>query len=247
MPGTSATSSCRSPKKLRKNGSLANGELGVRTICVDEMLVTLLMARSATPVRSGSPPDIAEALRGAASVDVRTNTLFIQDTGGRLEEARRLITQLDVPVRQVLIEARIVIADDKWGRQLGARFGTQSLFNTNNYNVGMSGTLTDTSQVTANNPASRGSSQLALGGLNNLPSGAQPEQLNVNLPVTGAAGSLALTILNLVLGTIILLVTFVVGTGRDKRRRARSARPGATSSSSAAAPCRCRRPASDTA
>ena len=50
--------------------------------------------------------------------------------GGRLEEVRRLITQLDVPVRQVLIEARIVIADDKWGRQLGARFGTQSAFNT---------------------------------------------------------------------------------------------------------------------
>ena len=90
--------------------------------------------------------------RGAASIDVRTNTLFVQDTGGRLEEARRLIQQLDVPVRQVLIEARIVIADDKWGRQLGARFGTQSVFNTNNYNVGMSGTLQDTSQPTQNNP-----------------------------------------------------------------------------------------------
>ena len=35
---------------------------------------------------------------------------------------------------------RIVIADDKWGRQLGVRFGTQSAFNTNNYNVGVSGT-----------------------------------------------------------------------------------------------------------
>ena len=78
--------------------------------------------------------------RGAASVDERTNTIFVQDTGGRLEEARRLILQLAVPVRQVLIEARIVIADDKWGRQLGVRFGTQSAFNTNNYNFGVSGT-----------------------------------------------------------------------------------------------------------
>ncbi len=75
--------------------------------------------------------------RGTATIDERTNTLFIQDTGGRLEEARRLVQQLDVPVRQVLIEARIVIADDKWGRQLGARFGTQSAFNTSNYNVGV--------------------------------------------------------------------------------------------------------------
>ncbi|NTV38241.1 MAG: hypothetical protein HGA82_03565, partial [Anaerolineales bacterium] len=61
-------------------------------------------------------------------VDERTNTLFVQDTGNRLEEARRLIQQLDVPVRQVMIEARIVIADDKWGRSLGARFGTQSAY-----------------------------------------------------------------------------------------------------------------------
>src|SRR5207253_4488290 len=134
--------------------------------------------------------------RGSATVDVRTNTVFIQDTGGRLEEARRLILQLDVPVRQVLIEARIVIADDKWGRQLGARFGTQSAYNRNNYNVGVSGALTDTNNPLANNPVSRGSSSLVYqGGASSgagfaqstaasgtIPIGAQPEQLNVNLP-----------------------------------------------------------------
>src|SRR5580765_7387130 len=136
--------------------------------------------------------------RGAASVDERTNTIFVQDTGGRLEEARRLILQLDVPVRQVLIEARIVIADDKWGRQLGARFGTQSAFNTSNYNVGVSGSLLDTTAPATNNPVSRGSSSLTYNqGTPNLlyavppqvgtiPIGAQPEQLNVNLPVVGA-------------------------------------------------------------
>jgi type IV pilus assembly protein PilQ len=99
--------------------------------------------------------------RGTASMDERTNTLFVQDTGGRLEEARRLIQQLDVPVRQVLIEARIVIADDRWGRQLGARFGTQSAYNSNNYNFGVSGSLTDTSAPVQNNPLSRGSAALA--------------------------------------------------------------------------------------
>jgi type IV pilus assembly protein PilQ len=151
--------------------------------------------------------------RGAASVDERTNTIFVQDTGGRLEEARRLILQLDVPVRQVLIEARIVIADDKWGRQLGVRFGTQSAFNTNNYNVGVSGTAVDTVSTLGNNPVSRGSSSLAspyggagfsvAPGVGNLPIGAQPEQLNVNLPVAGAAGQLALSILNLGSGNLV--------------------------------------------
>jgi len=152
--------------------------------------------------------------RGTATVDERTNTLFVQDTGGRLEEARRLIQQLDVPVRQVLIEARIVIADDKWGRQLGARFGTQSAFNTNNYNLGVSGSLTDTVAALSGNPISRGANSLAsalspaAGGFANpsaglVPNGAQPEQLNVNLPVVGAAGQLALSILNLGSGNLV--------------------------------------------
>jgi type IV pilus assembly protein PilQ len=123
-----------------------------------------------------------------------------------------------VPVRQVLIEARIVIADDKWGRQLGVRFGTQSAFNTNNYNVGVSGTLTDTANPVSNNPASRGSSSLATSPINVtgapnffsgtgatgiVPIGGNPEQLNVNLPVFGAAGQLALSILNLGSGNLV--------------------------------------------
>ena len=155
--------------------------------------------------------------RGSATTDERTNTLFVQDTGGRLEEARRLIQQLDVPVRQVLIEARIVIADDKWGRQLGARFGTQSAFNTSNYNVGVSGSLTDTIAPLQNNPASRGSASLTYPGASpsvagffngtgvtgTIPIAAQPEQLNINLPVTGAAGQLALSILNLGSGNLV--------------------------------------------
>jgi type IV pilus assembly protein PilQ len=149
--------------------------------------------------------------RGSATVDERTNTLFVQDTGTRLEEARRLIQQLDVPVRQVMIEARIVIADDKWGRSLGARFGTQSAWGSGNRNYGLSGSLTDTINPVANNPLSRGSSNLTAPGTvttgstaqGTVPQGGQPEQLNVNLPVVGAAGSLALSILNLGSGNLV--------------------------------------------
>ena len=150
--------------------------------------------------------------RGSATVDERTNTLFVQDTGARLEEARRLIQQLDVPVRQVMIEARIVIADDKWGRQLGARFGTQSAFGSGNRNYGVSGSLTDSVSPLSNNPLSRGSAVLTQPGNTQsfdrtgqgaIPQGGQPEQLNVNLPVLGAAGSLALSILNLGSGNLV--------------------------------------------
>jgi type IV pilus assembly protein PilQ len=77
--------------------------------------------------------DIAELLksegkniiseRGNVSVDERTNTLLIQETAEKLEEIRKLVATLDIPVRQVLIESRIVIANEDFSRDLGVRFG----------------------------------------------------------------------------------------------------------------------------
>ena len=61
--------------------------------------------------------------RGSAVIDPRTNTLFIQDTPTKLDEMRRLVRQIDVPVRQVMIEARVVEAADTFSRNLGARLG----------------------------------------------------------------------------------------------------------------------------
>lgn len=65
--------------------------------------------------------------RGSAVVDARTNTLFVQDTPSRLEEVRRLIRQIDIAVRQVLIEARIVEASDTFSKNLGVRLGYNDL------------------------------------------------------------------------------------------------------------------------
>jgi type IV pilus assembly protein PilQ len=61
--------------------------------------------------------------RGNVTVDPRTNILLIQDTVSKLEEVRRLIKKLDIPVRQVLIESRIVIANNDFAKDLGVRFG----------------------------------------------------------------------------------------------------------------------------
>ena len=65
--------------------------------------------------------------RGSAVVDPRTNTLFIQDAPSRLEEIRRLIRKTDIPVRQVMIESRIVEALDTFSRNLGARLGIHDM------------------------------------------------------------------------------------------------------------------------
>jgi type IV pilus assembly protein PilQ len=141
--------------------------------------------------------------RGNANLDERTNTLFVQDVPVRLEEVRKLVAQLDVAVRQVMIEARIVIADDKWGRQLGARFGLQAGYSRGNTNIGTSGTPYNSTSPVQNNPLSPGSTNIATGQLS--PQGGQPEQLNVNLPVAGAAGQLALTFFNLGSGNLVNL------------------------------------------
>lgn len=61
--------------------------------------------------------------RGSVLFETRTNQLFVSDIPSKLEEIQQLITKVDIPVRQVLIEARIVEADDKFGRTLGVRLG----------------------------------------------------------------------------------------------------------------------------
>ncbi|MEY2631662.1 MAG: hypothetical protein RIR00_316, partial [Pseudomonadota bacterium] len=61
--------------------------------------------------------------RGSVTADNRTNTLFVNDTPSRIEELRKLIKVIDVPLRQVMIEARLVQADDTFSKNLGARLG----------------------------------------------------------------------------------------------------------------------------
>ena len=87
-------------------------------------------------VNYGKASDFAELLkaeenqlmspRGSVTVDTRTNTLLIRDTNVQLESIRQLIGKLDIPVRQVMIESRIVIANDDFARDIGVRFGLKS-------------------------------------------------------------------------------------------------------------------------
>ena len=73
--------------------------------------------------------------RGSAISEQRTNQLFVSDIPSKLEEVQALIAKIDVPVRQVLIEARIVEADESWGRSLGARLGA-TMGSVNPFKVG---------------------------------------------------------------------------------------------------------------
>jgi type IV pilus assembly protein PilQ len=121
--------------------------------------------------------------RGSAVVDTRTNTLFVQDTPARLEDVRRVLRKVDVAVRQVMIESRIVEATDTFSRNLGARLGFRENPDGHPASRGTSGP-----RFTV------GGSQAAIapiagaGGLGATPP-FDPTNLNVNLPVPGVGGA----------------------------------------------------------
>jgi len=103
-------------------------------------LVTILKSTGGSGGRNNSSAKLISN-RGGVSVDTRTNTLLVQETAEKLDEIRRIIERLDRPVRQVMIESRIVIANDDFTRDLGVRFGVSGVDQSNDSVALVSGSL----------------------------------------------------------------------------------------------------------
>ena len=127
--------------------------------------------------------------RGNVTVDERTNNLLIQDTALKLNEIRRLIERLDIPVKQVLIESRIVVANDDFSKSLGVRFGVSSADDT------LDGSGDTAGAVARNLEGTDAGIQGNRIPLNN--------RLNVNLPAAASTGSIGLAFAKLPLGLIL--------------------------------------------
>ncbi|HEY7639767.1 MAG TPA: type IV pilus secretin PilQ [Steroidobacteraceae bacterium] len=132
--------------------------------------------------------------RGSVAIDERTNTLLLQDTSERLADIRRLVSTLDIPVRQVLIEARIVIVSDDFQRELGVRFGTSFAIDHGGSDgagvIGATNAVTaDNNVVISRNPALASTPQGFV-----LPD--PTSRYMVNLPVANPAGRIAMTLLD---------------------------------------------------
>ncbi len=158
--------------------------------------------------------------RGSAAIDLRTNTVFVQDNAKRIQDIQRIINTTDIPIKQVMIESRLVIATEKFSKSLGARFGIQKA-NNGNGSLGISGTLGST--PTANSGTSvtqgsqTGSTGLALGGTNAVGVSATGQDLMSNLPVTGAFGSIAASLFRLPAGFLLNLeLSALESDGRGK-------------------------------
>lgn len=159
--------------------------------------------------------------RGSAVLDPRTNTIFVQDIPKYLEQVQAIINKTDVPVKQVMIESRLVIADERFGKELGARFGITQTGRPGSSVATIGGslgnrptTVTATGRLTQGqrngtiqtaltdtlsyNPTANTNSTLTS-------TDGQPDLLS-NLPVTRAgAGSVAFTLFRLSAGLLLNL------------------------------------------
>ena len=123
--------------------------------------------------------------RGSVNVDERTNTILVKDTAVNIENVRKLIERLDIPVRQVLIESRMVTVRDNVTDELGIRWGFSDQQSSSSSNQGTSGSA---------------------GGANTIANGTIPsldDRWNVNLPASNPAGSIAFHIARLADGTLL--------------------------------------------
>ncbi len=125
--------------------------------------------------------------RGSVTVDERTNTLLINDTADQLADIRALVHRLDVPIRQVLIESRIVIASDDFNKDIGVRWGINRDTTEDGEGFILSGNSNGVTELGNNDELS------------------QDGRFNVNLPGSNPAGSLGIALAKLPFGTLLEL------------------------------------------
>ena len=130
--------------------------------------------------------------RGTVATDERTNTLLVQDTGERLQNIRRMVTALDIPIKQVLIESRIVVVNDDFSRDLGIRLGVTAIEQ-------------EGENLWLSSGSGEGTDTMVNSALENIAGGGTPfpievpllsNRYNVNVPIDNPAGRFSLAVLN---------------------------------------------------
>ena len=144
-------------------------------------------------IKSGQSSSLLSE-RGSVAIDERTNTLLLQDTSERLGDIRRLVSTLDIPVRQVLIEARIVVVNDDFRRELGVRFGGQ--FALDHGGSDGDGVIGAQNQAIADDDLVI-DDEAAVSNVGNGWAVLDPtDRYMVNLPIANPAGRIAMTLLD---------------------------------------------------
>jgi type IV pilus assembly protein PilQ len=127
--------------------------------------------------------------RGSVTVDKRTNTLMVLESAEKHEEVAKLVARLDVPIKQVMIESRIVIANDDFSRDLGVRTGVSG------YSISGNDVSTVTGTATGANNTMSSIVDVLNGSATQWNYADQTDRYNFNLPAGGSSGSIGLAIL----------------------------------------------------
>lgn len=179
---------------------------------------------TAAPGSAGAAPQILSK-RGSATYELKKNMLIVNDVPSKHQEIRKVLSVIDVPARQVMIESRIVLVDDRFSKQLGVRLGVQSYARSNGTALGVSQNITNSQALAVARdvyrPANVGggvnittsssgsgydvttNSSAAVG--TGASKGAGNANANINLPIASPAGALGLTLMNIASGNLVNL------------------------------------------
>lgn len=157
-----------------------------------ENVRTLIEAGRATSDRSSGSSSLLTD-RGTVTIDTRTNTLIVKDTAETISNIRDLISKIDIAVKQVMIEARIVSATDTFSKELGVKWGILSQGAASNRNLLVGGNLSTIDSLKTYTTATNadGTTYPVYSGLT------AANNLSVNLGATNAAGSIAFGLLSI--------------------------------------------------
>lgn len=157
-----------------------------------ENVRTLIEAGRATSDRSSGNTSLLTD-RGTVTIDTRTNTLIIKDTAETISNIRDLISKIDIAVKQVMIEARIVSATDTFSKELGVKWGILSQGAASNRNLLVGGNLSTIDSLKTYTTATNadGTTYPVYSGLT------AANNLSVNLGAANPAGSIAFGLLSI--------------------------------------------------
>jgi type IV pilus assembly protein PilQ len=139
--------------------------------------------------------------RGNVTVDPRTNTLLVEDTAAKLEDIRRLVSKLDVSVRQVMIESRVVIANNDFARDIGVQFGVNGSVGREGHTealvsggtaAGLAGNIPGTANINTGPFMQSAVTGLPYNSSIENPSGSGSQALMVNLPAAAATSGMTM-------------------------------------------------------
>lgn len=185
-------------EEIAARNKVVNAVQEVAPLVRESIQINYAKAEDLAKLIAGQKGSSLLSTRGSISIDERTNKLLVQDTVANIDSIAALVEELDVAVKQVLIESRVVLAGNTFSKELGVRFGVTRdyISSENSQRRTSSGNLNNIHSLYESNPFAPDFDDVTL---------FTPDRYNVNLPVVAPMGSIGLAVAKLPYGTLLEL------------------------------------------